>query len=259
MYLSRFILLIPLCFPIKCSQSPPSGSLTMGCAPSKNVDLTTEITLYHFDLHRVVGKGAFGKVRHPSSYYSLFFRSCPCIQVRVVQHKKSKKLYALKYMNKQQCMRQKAVANIIQERRLLEEVRHRSYIPFAFSTPLCRSITHSWSTSATLSKTMIIASSFLTSCLVVIFDVSPDFHLSCVGYLSYHRRSHKYQGQLSGERSSLLDSRAGLWCGISSQQWHNASVCILKFSVAAVPNVKQRYQTRQHSSGCKGTCRSYRP
>jgi hypothetical protein len=64
---SRLILLIPL-----RSQSnslnppPPSGSQTMGCAPSKNVDLSTEVTLYHFDLHRVVGKGAFGKVRHPS-------------------------------------------------------------------------------------------------------------------------------------------------------------------------------------------------
>ncbi|KAI0300760.1 kinase-like protein [Russula brevipes] len=67
----------------------------MGCAPSKNVDLPA----------RVVGKGAFGKVR-------------------VVEHKKSKKLYALKYMDKQQCIKQKAVPNIIQERRLLEEVDH---------------------------------------------------------------------------------------------------------------------------------------
>ncbi|KAH9998812.1 kinase-like domain-containing protein [Russula compacta] len=75
----------------------------MGCAPSKNIDLATEVSLYHFDLHRVVGKGAFGKVR-------------------VVEHKKSKKLYALKYIDKQQCIRQKAVANIIQERRLLEEI-----------------------------------------------------------------------------------------------------------------------------------------
>jgi len=32
-------------------------------------------------------------------------------------------------------MRQKAVANIIQERRLLEEVRHRSYIPPSLSQP----------------------------------------------------------------------------------------------------------------------------
>lgn len=43
-------------------------------------------------------------------------------QVRVVQHKRSKKLYALKYIDKARCLRQKAVANIIQERRLLEEV-----------------------------------------------------------------------------------------------------------------------------------------
>jgi hypothetical protein len=29
--------------------------------------------------------------------------------------------------------------------------------------------------------------------------------------------------------------------------------------VVTAPDVKQRYQTRQHSPGCKGTCRSYRP
>jgi serine/threonine kinase 32 len=92
----------------------------MGCAPSKNVDLTTEVSLYHFDLHRVVGKGAFGKVRH-RAYISLQ-PSHSCVQVRVVQHKKNKKLYALKYMHKQQCIKQKAGSNIIQERRLLEEV-----------------------------------------------------------------------------------------------------------------------------------------
>lgn len=43
-------------------------------------------------------------------------------QVRVVQHKQSKTLYALKYINKAKCVKMKAVANIIQERRLLEEV-----------------------------------------------------------------------------------------------------------------------------------------
>lgn len=56
-------------------------------------------------MHRAVGKGAFGKVR-------------------VVQHKKSKKLYALKYIEKERCTKQKAVGNIIQERQLLEEVDH---------------------------------------------------------------------------------------------------------------------------------------
>ncbi len=45
----------------------------MGCAPSKNVDLSGEVSLYHFDLHRVIGKGAFGKVHHPSLALSSLF------------------------------------------------------------------------------------------------------------------------------------------------------------------------------------------
>ncbi|EEB94943.1 hypothetical protein MPER_06167, partial [Moniliophthora perniciosa FA553] len=45
--------------------------------------------------------------------------------VRVIEHKKTKKLYALKYIDKTQCIKQKAVANVIQERRLLEEPKDR--------------------------------------------------------------------------------------------------------------------------------------
>ena len=45
-------------------------------------------------------------------------------QVRVVQHKQTRELYALKYINKTKCVKMKAVANIIQERRLLEEIDH---------------------------------------------------------------------------------------------------------------------------------------
>ncbi|EPT01374.1 hypothetical protein FOMPIDRAFT_1120421 [Fomitopsis schrenkii] len=75
------------------------------CCCSDPVDLDGEVDLYHFDLLRAVGKGAFGKVR-------------------VVEHKKTKKLYALKYIEKAKCIKQKAVANIIQERRLLEEIDH---------------------------------------------------------------------------------------------------------------------------------------
>ncbi|KAF9055499.1 kinase-like protein [Hymenopellis radicata] len=77
----------------------------MGCCFSEPVDFDGEVNLYHFDLHRAVGRGAFGKVR-------------------VVEHKKSKKLYALKYIEKAQCIRQRAVANVVQERRLLEEIDH---------------------------------------------------------------------------------------------------------------------------------------
>ncbi|TBU33457.1 kinase-like protein [Dichomitus squalens] len=77
----------------------------MGNCCSDPTNFDAEVDLYHFDLHRAVGKGAFGKVR-------------------VVEHKKSKKLYALKYIDKAKCIKQKAVANIIQERRLLEEIDH---------------------------------------------------------------------------------------------------------------------------------------
>ncbi|KAJ3105050.1 hypothetical protein HDU96_008730 [Phlyctochytrium bullatum] len=63
------------------------------------------VELTHFNLLRSVGKGAFGKVR-------------------VVQHKGTQKIYALKYINKAKCIKMKAVENIIQERRLLEEAQH---------------------------------------------------------------------------------------------------------------------------------------
>jgi len=32
------------------------------CCLADPVDFDSEVTLYHFDLHRAVGKGAFGKV-----------------------------------------------------------------------------------------------------------------------------------------------------------------------------------------------------
>lgn len=44
--------------------------------------------------------------------------------MRIVKKKDDKKVYALKYINKLKCINMKAVNHIIQERRLLEEVRH---------------------------------------------------------------------------------------------------------------------------------------
>lgn len=43
----------------------------MGCCFSEPVDFDTEVNLFHFDLHRAVGKGAFGKVGHPLFYLSI--------------------------------------------------------------------------------------------------------------------------------------------------------------------------------------------
>lgn len=75
------------------------------CCRQEPPDFDGEVNLFHFVLLRSVGKGAFGKVR-------------------VVQHKQTRELYALKYINKAKCVKMKAVANIIQERRLLEEIDH---------------------------------------------------------------------------------------------------------------------------------------
>ena len=73
------------------------------CCKPEVIDFDGPVDLYHFYLLRAVGKGAFGKVR-------------------VVQHKQTKNLYALKYINKAKCIKMRAVSNIIQERRLLEEI-----------------------------------------------------------------------------------------------------------------------------------------
>ncbi|KAI8979940.1 kinase-like domain-containing protein [Pilobolus umbonatus] len=54
---------------------------------------------------RMVGRGAFGKVR-------------------IVEHRESHKLYALKYINKDDCIKMDAVRNIIRERMILEELDH---------------------------------------------------------------------------------------------------------------------------------------
>ena len=51
------------------------------CCLSDPVDFNTEVTLYHFDLHRAVGKGAFGKVR-------------------IVERKDTGLTFALKYIRK---------------------------------------------------------------------------------------------------------------------------------------------------------------
>jgi serine/threonine kinase 32 len=94
------------------------------------------------------------------------------LQVRVVQHKQTKQLLALKYINKAKCCKMKAVANIIQERRLLEEVRCLLLSPGSCGGrgwPLARvinprSTTRSSSTCATPSRTTSTASSFSTWC-----------------------------------------------------------------------------------------------
>lgn len=48
----------------------------------------------------------------------------PNLQVRIVEHRESRRLYALKYINKEECIRMDAVRNIIRERVILEQLDH---------------------------------------------------------------------------------------------------------------------------------------
>lgn len=174
----------------------------MGCCFSEPVDFTGEVNLFHFDLHRAVGKGAFGKVCHGIDVFLLqaLLTFHPSHQVRVVEHKRSKKLYALKYIDKTRCIRQKAIANIIQERRLLEEVRHLpTYAIIPNLTPpvmLHRLTTLLLSTSVTHFRTILIVFSYSTSCWEVTYDVcgllSHLVHRILILYCTVHldRRAH---------------------------------------------------------------------
>ncbi|KAJ3212033.1 hypothetical protein HDU67_004093 [Dinochytrium kinnereticum] len=77
----------------------------MGNSNAKHLSEDVEVDLRHFNLLRCVGKGAFGKVR-------------------IVEKRDTRKLYALKYINKQQCVRMRAIQNIFRERAILEEISH---------------------------------------------------------------------------------------------------------------------------------------
>ncbi|KAI9259092.1 kinase-like domain-containing protein [Sporodiniella umbellata] len=76
------------------------------CCCQSNINFEEEeAQLRHFYLLRVIGKGAFGKVR-------------------IVQHKKNQTEYALKYIRKSKCIELNAVRNILTERNMLELIDH---------------------------------------------------------------------------------------------------------------------------------------
>lgn len=77
----------------------------MGNSQGKPIDWDGEVTLNHFRLLRVVGRGAFGKVR-------------------IVERKDTGLSFALKYIRKDEVVRSESVRNIIRERRMLEHVNH---------------------------------------------------------------------------------------------------------------------------------------
>ncbi|RKP15072.1 kinase-like domain-containing protein, partial [Piptocephalis cylindrospora] len=76
----------------------------MGNVPGK-VDFSEEVNLSQFNLLRSVGRGSFGKVR-------------------IVERKDTKRLFALKYISKKDCIRMDALRNVFRERNILEAVDH---------------------------------------------------------------------------------------------------------------------------------------
>lgn len=85
------------------------------------IELDDTVDLFHFELLRAIGRGTYGKVR-------------------VVEHKQSGGLYALKCVDKAMCLKNKAATNIVQERLLLEEMTHpfivNMYYAFQGVTPV---------------------------------------------------------------------------------------------------------------------------
>jgi len=90
--------------------------ISMGgiCSSEDDIEGDDELSLRQFQLLRSVGRGAFGKVR-------------------IVQKRDDKKLYALKYINKEKCIKMKAVQNVIQERQLLEQIKHPLIVNLQFA------------------------------------------------------------------------------------------------------------------------------
>ncbi|GCC26594.1 hypothetical protein chiPu_0005012 [Chiloscyllium punctatum] len=68
-------------------------------------DENEDVNFDHFQILRAIGKGSFGKV---------------CI----VQKKDSKKMYAMKYMNKQQCVERNEVRNVFKELQVMQGLEH---------------------------------------------------------------------------------------------------------------------------------------
>uniref|UniRef100_A0A8C5YEE3 Serine/threonine-protein kinase 32C n=2 Tax=Microcebus murinus TaxID=30608 RepID=A0A8C5YEE3_MICMU len=81
------------------------SSMSAATARRPVFDDKEDVNFDHFQILRAIGKGSFGKV---------------CI----VQKRDTEKMYAMKYMNKQQCIERDEVRNVFRELEILQEVEH---------------------------------------------------------------------------------------------------------------------------------------
>lgn len=160
----------------------------------------------------------------------------------------------------------KAVPNIIQERRLLEEVRLflSTFLPHLPTFP--RSTILSLSIYATPSKTTRIVSSSSTSCWVVIYAVCPFPSLPSPttprSLLPSPSRAPRFYG---GKRRPLLRRPVILWSFLHPRHGNHAQVSMTAFfriSFILTPffstpiSLSQGHQTRQHSPRRERQCSS---
>ncbi|XP_073676342.1 serine/threonine-protein kinase 32B-like [Garra rufa] len=78
------------------------------------LDEDEEVSFDHFQILRAIGKGSFGKV---------------CI----VQKRDSRKMYAMKYMNKQKCIERDEVRNVLRELQVMQRLQHPFLVNLWFS------------------------------------------------------------------------------------------------------------------------------
>uniref|UniRef100_A0A8D2DHW2 Serine/threonine-protein kinase 32C n=2 Tax=Sciurus TaxID=10001 RepID=A0A8D2DHW2_SCIVU len=81
------------------------SSISASTARRPVFDDKEDVNFDHFQILRAIGKGSFGKV---------------CI----VQKRDTEKMYAMKYMNKQQCIERDEVRNVFRELEILQEIEH---------------------------------------------------------------------------------------------------------------------------------------
>ncbi|KAM6969775.1 serine/threonine-protein kinase 32A [Aplochiton taeniatus] len=89
----------------------------MGLGQSSKAPLTgddEEVNFDHFQILRAIGKGSFGKV---------------CI----VQKKDTKRMYAMKYMNKLKCVERNEVRNVFKELQIMQNLEHAFLVNFWYS------------------------------------------------------------------------------------------------------------------------------
>ncbi|XP_054974938.1 serine/threonine-protein kinase 32C isoform X3 [Sorex araneus] len=91
-----------------------SSSMSAATARRPVFDDKEDVNFDHFQILRAIGKGSFGKV---------------CI----VQKRDTEKMFAMKYMNKQQCVERDEVRNVFRELEILQEIEHTFLVNLWYS------------------------------------------------------------------------------------------------------------------------------